>query len=123
MNNVSNELPAPERHSKQGLISCGLVVFTVVTTIFLAFIVYIPEAGSSAKILLGQIYSVFAVIIAPLLFVAGLILGIIGAFKKGSSKASPIVGIVFNSLALIVIAVYWVLILLLIYVAGHTVWR
>jgi len=113
MNSTSHESVKSSSHSKPGLISLGLAIITALATLVLFFITFIPESGTFEQIRINQILFVFTLIIAPIPYFTGLILGIVGAFKKPARLIFPLLGIIFNALALGLIIFYWVLIVLL----------
>lgn len=100
-------------YSKSGWISFGLALATGFITLLLLIAWFVPEGGTYTEQRLGKILFVFGLIIAPILHLTGLIFGIIGAFKKDSKKLFSVFGIVLNSLALAVAAVFWLFILLI----------
>jgi len=71
---------------------------------------FIPEDWTSAEQRANNVLFVFALIIAPVFYLAGLIPGIIGVFMKDSKKIFAVLGIVLSSLPLVLVAAGWVLI-------------
>lgn len=107
MNTASN------KHPKTGLISFGLAIVTGALTFLLLIASFIPESGTYTTARFNKILFVFALIVAPVFHLAGLIFGIVGAFTKDSKKVFSILGIVFNSLPLVLAIVIWIFILLI----------
>ena len=112
--NIASDSPAkPRSHPKKGLISFGLAIANGFITLLIFAVSFIPESGTYAEQRANKVLFVFALIIAPIFYLTGLVLGIIGAFMKNSKKLFPILGIVFNSLPLIGVAIIWIFILLI----------
>lgn len=100
-------------HPRVGLISFGLAIITGAITFLLFIVSFIPESGTYTEQRFNRIFFGFMLITAPIFHLAGLVLGIIGAFKKNSKKVFSILGIVFNSLPLIFVLIVWVFFLLI----------
>jgi hypothetical protein len=110
---AASDNPAKNRfHPKTGLISFWLAIVTGAIAFLLFVGSFIPESGTYAEKRLNNIFLVFALGIAPILHLAGLILGIVGAFTKNSKKVFPILGIVLNGLPVICAVIIWILLLL-----------
>ena len=105
--------PAKNRfHPKTGLISFWLALLTGAITFSLFVVSFIAESGTYSERRLNNIFLVFALGIAPILHLAGLVLGVVGAFTKNSKKIFPILGIIFNGLSVFCALVFWILLLL-----------
>lgn len=113
MNVASDNLAKQRNHPKIGLISFGLAIAIGFITLLILAISFILERGTYAEQRADKVLFVFALIAAPIFHLAGLVLGIIGAFKKDSKKLFPILGIIFNALPLVFAAVVWIFILLI----------
>jgi hypothetical protein len=107
-----SEDPAPtRRHSTIGLVSVGVAIATALMSLLLFVLYLIPESGTYTEQRLSRILAIFSFLVAPVLYLAGLILGIVGALKKDTKKRVAVAGIVFNGLPL-VFSVVCVLLLL-----------
>ena len=108
MNIASDPLAKSRSNPKLGLISIGLAITNGFITLLIFAVSLIPEDGTYAEQRANRVLFVFALIIAPIFYLTGLVLGIIGAFMKNSQKLFPILGIVFNTLPLISVAIIWI---------------
>ena len=113
MNAAFDDSANKRTHPKTGLISFGLAIGSGAITLLLLVVSFIPESGTYTEQRFNKILFVFALIMAPVFHLAGLTLGIIGAFSKNSKKVFPILGIIFNSLPLILAVAVWVFLLLI----------
>jgi hypothetical protein len=114
MNITANDSAAPGNHSKHGLISTGLAIITGLATLLLLLVTFTLKSGTPAQLQAGQILFVFALIIAPFPYLTGLVLGIIGAFKKNSKVVFPILGMILNGVGLVIVVVYWLFFLIVV---------
>ena len=113
MNTASNAPAKDREHPKTGLVSFGLAIATGALTLLVLIADFIPESGTYTARRFDKILFVFALVIAPVFHLAGLVLGIIGAFTKDSKKVFSVLGIVFNSLPLVLAIIGWIFILLI----------
>jgi hypothetical protein len=114
--NASFDDPAAQKnHPKVGVISFGLAIGTGVVTFLLFIASLIPQSGTYMAQRLSTVLMIFGMGVAPLLHLSGLILGVIGAFRKNSRKVFPILGIIFNILPLIIAAILLVLFFVIIW--------
>lgn len=118
MNIAANDSVSPLRHSKLGLVSTGFAIIATIVWFFPLVISLIFKAGES-----GNLFSFVNFIVVPALYLTGLILGVVGAFRKGSKKLFVIIGIIYNSICLIILAALLLMFLLVLYVAANTPWR
>ncbi|GEM_PF-3579736 len=101
-------------HHTIGLISFWTAIVTGAISFVLFIIAFIPESNTYTAERLNKIFFVFALIIAPILHIVGLALGIIGAFIKNSKKVFPALGIILNSLPLILAIIIWMFFLVIV---------
>jgi hypothetical protein len=123
MNITANDSIKHREHSKFGIISFGLAMTIILILILLTLLALIVKNDPSLQIIFGQAFYIFGLMIAPILNLAGLILGIAGAFRKDSQKLFSILGIVFNAVELVIIAGIWLVFGILLYFLDHMVWR
>jgi len=107
-----DDLAKNRNHPKTGLISFGLAIVTGAITFLLFVVSFIPESGTYTEQRFNKIFLGFALGIAPILHLTGLIMGIVGAFTKNYRKVFPILGIIFNGLPVICAVIIWILLLL-----------
>ncbi|HEY8563303.1 MAG TPA: hypothetical protein VIL74_23195 [Pyrinomonadaceae bacterium] len=100
-------------HHAIGLLSFAAALVTSAVTLALFIIAFVPDSHTYAARRLNKILFVFALMIAPIIHVAGLGLGIAGAFLKNSKKVFPILGIVLNALPLMLALLGWLFIILI----------
>jgi hypothetical protein len=109
MKTAADDLADKKTHRKAGLISFGMAIITIATAFLLFVASFIPERGAYTEQRFNNVLLVFGAAVAPLLHFTGLVLGITGAFTKDSKKVFPILGIIFNTLPLILALFIWML--------------
>jgi hypothetical protein len=115
MNAAFADPAAKKNHPKVGAISFGLAIGTGVITFLLFVASLIPASNTYMAERFSAALMIFGLGVAPVLHLAGLILGVIGAFTKNSKKVFPILGIIFNLLPLIIAAILLVLFFVIIW--------
>jgi hypothetical protein len=101
-------------HHAVGLISFGRAIVAGGGTLLLLIVALISDGGTCPGERLHKILFVQALVIAPILYATGLVLGIVGAFFKKSKKVFPVLGIIFNALPLVAAILIWIFFLVII---------
>ena len=96
------------RHSRLCVASLVLAVMTWSAAFLLLAAGFVTESGTHADRRATNAFLVFGLLVAPVVHSAGLVTGVVGAYKSRSRGLLPIAAIGLHGLALAFVAIGWI---------------